>query len=129
MRDALRNVGLIVCTGGYGYVAAPTFSRLAAAVDEPQKLWVTVTVLRTFSFDETAHALEKYGLVTEKVPDSTFRQRRFTSVKEQSAAIRDVITRGLDPEGLEADGWYYTDCYLCRSPDEIERMPLEQLLR
>jgi hypothetical protein len=129
LRDSLRNVGLVICTGGFAYVAGSTFPRIAASVAEPQNLWVMVSVLRTFSFDEMARALGSHGLVTEKIPGATFRQRRFTSPEEKSAAIADVIARGLNPSGLEADGWFYTECYLSRSTAEVARVPIEKLAR
>lgn len=128
LRRALQRVGLIICTGGYAYVAESTFGRIVSCVDNPQRLWIMVSVLRTFSFDTTAKTLEKYGLVTEKIPGAGFRQRRFTSAEEQDAAIQDVRARGLDPTGFEADGWYYTECYLCRSLQEVDRVPMEEII-
>ncbi|CEJ91449.1 hypothetical protein VHEMI07159 [[Torrubiella] hemipterigena] len=128
LQRALKHVGLVICTGGYAYVANSTFDRIVSCVEDRQTLWIMVSVLRTFSFDSTAKKLEKYGLVTEKIPGARFRQRRFTSVEEQDAAIHDVLARGLDPTGFEADGWYYTECYLCRSLDEVERVPIEEIV-
>ncbi|KAH0422074.1 hypothetical protein CcaCcLH18_13022 [Colletotrichum camelliae] len=118
LREGLRNVELVVCTGGVGYVGASTFSRIANAAGDSSKLWMVTFVLRVFSFDEITDVLEeKHGLVTEKVPGQLFRQRRFTSREEQSAAVADVRARGLDTKGLEEDGWFYAECYVTRPRD------------
>ncbi|TDZ71967.1 hypothetical protein CTRI78_v001476 [Colletotrichum trifolii] len=114
-RDALRDVELVICTGGVGYVGLETFSRIAAAVEDTSNLWMATFVLRVFSFDDVSSLLEeKYGLITEKVPGRLFRQRTFASREEQKAAIADVRARGLDSQGLEDNGWFYAECYVTR---------------
>lgn len=40
----LRDVGLVVCTGGVGYVGSATFARILAAVGSPADLWLAVFV-------------------------------------------------------------------------------------
>ncbi|GKT65597.1 methyltransferase type 12 [Colletotrichum tofieldiae] len=115
LRSALRDVKVVVCTGGVGYVSTPTFSRIAACATDPGSLWMVTFVLRVFSFEEVADALkEEHGLVTEKVEGVVFRQRRFTSSEEQRAAVEDVRRRGLDESGLEADGWFWAECWVTR---------------
>ncbi|GJC88015.1 hypothetical protein ColLi_10853 [Colletotrichum liriopes] len=115
LRSALRDVKVVVCTGGVGYVSTPTFSRIAACATDPGSLWMVTFVLRVFSFEEVADALkEEHGLVTEKVEGVMFRQRRFTSSEEQRAAVEDVRRRGLDESGLEADGWFWAECWVTR---------------
>ncbi len=109
----LSDVGLVVCTGGVGYVGRDTFARILGAVGEPENLWLAVFVLRVFDYAEIAAVYEPYGLVTEKLP-GTFPQRRFADRDEQDAAIKDVERRGLDPAGREAAGWYHADCWLTR---------------
>lgn len=109
----LHDVGLVVCTGGVGYVGRPTFERILEAVGDPQDLWLAVFVLRVFDYTEIAAVFEKYGLVTEKLPD-TFPQRRFADAEEQQAAVHDVAARGLDAAGKEAAGWYHADCWITR---------------
>ncbi|KAF4846060.1 hypothetical protein CGCSCA4_v006349 [Colletotrichum siamense] len=118
LREGLKDVEVVVCTGGVGYVGASTFSRITDAVEDSSKLWMVTFVLRVFSFDEIADVLEeKHGLVTEKIPGHLFRQRRFTTREEQSAAVADVRARGLDTKGLEEDGWFYAECYVTRPRD------------
>jgi hypothetical protein len=109
----LREVGLVVCTGGVGYIGPRTFDRIAAAVADPADLWLVVFVLRVFDYAETAATLAGYGLVTEQLP-GTFPQRRFADRREAAAAVADVRARGLDPTGREADGWFHADCFVSR---------------
>ncbi|KAJ0326926.1 hypothetical protein COL5a_006481 [Colletotrichum fioriniae] len=119
LRQALRDVNLVVCTGGVGYVGASTFTRIAAAAkaspSSPSQLWMVTFVLRVFSFDEVAERLRaEFGLVTEKVEGRVFRQRRFSSREEQRAAVEDVRRKGLDERGLEGDGWFWAECWITR---------------
>jgi hypothetical protein len=110
----LRSVGVVICTGGVGYIGPRTFSRLLEALPSPSSLWLVVFVLRVFSYAEIAAVLGRYGLITERVPGLTVRQRRFADRAEFDAANHDVRALGLDPTGREATGWYYADCYLTR---------------
>jgi SAM-dependent methyltransferase len=123
----VREVGLIISTGGVGYVGDRTFRRLLEAVESPSELWLAVFVLRAFSYDDIAATLARYGLVTEHVPGVTFRQRRFADRDEYDAAIHDVELRGLDPAGKEAEGWYHAECYLTR-PAAAAATPLADVL-
>jgi SAM-dependent methyltransferase len=107
----LRDVGLVVCTGGVGYIGPRTFDRIASAVADPAGLWLVVFVLRVFDFADIAATLAGYGLVTEQLP-GTFPQRRFADRAEAEAAVADVRARGLDPTGREADGWFHADCFV-----------------
>jgi len=125
--SGIRDVGVVICTGGVGYVGPPTFDRLLAALPQPQDLWLAVFVLRVFAYDEIAATLARYGLVTEKLP-GTFRQRRFADRVEYEAANHDVALRGLDPTGKEADGWYHAECFLTRPAAEAARLPAADLL-
>lgn len=123
----LREVGLVICTGGVGYIGPRTFDRLLGALPDPGELWLAVFVLRVFAYDEIATTLARHGLVTEKLP-GTFRQRRFADRDEYDAANHDVARRGLDPTGKEADGWYHAECYLSRPAADAARIPAAELL-
>lgn len=114
----LRDVGLVVCTGGVGYIGRPTFERIVRAVGDPADLWLAVFVLRVFDYDDIVESLAGFGLVTERLPQ-TFPQRRFADRAEADAAIHDVRRRGLDPAGKEADGWFHADCYLSRPAPRV----------
>lgn len=128
LADGVRDVGLIVCTGGVGYIGRRTYARLLDLVDDAADLWLVTFVLRVFGFDEIARTLGEHGLVTEQVPGVTFAQRRFGGAAEQQAAIRDVVDRGLDPAGKEADGWFHADCFVTRPAAAAAREPVAELL-
>lgn len=114
LRAALRDVGLVVCTGGVGYVGAPTFGRIAAANARPGDLWMVAFVLRIYPFDETIGVeLQRFGLVADKIPGVVFKQRRFVSPEEQRAAVATVRARGMYPAGVDEEGgWYYAECFV-----------------
>lgn len=109
----LREVGVIFCTGGVGYVGRQTFERLLLNVPDPGRLWLVIFVLRVFDYTPIASLLAGHGLVTERLPQ-TFPQRRFANADEQEAALRDVRRRGLDPAGRESAGWFHADCFVSR---------------
>lgn len=123
----VRDVDLIVSTGGYGYVGVPTFERLLRCLADPGSVWLAVFVLRVFDYAPMADLLETYGLVTERLP-GTFRQRRFASQEEERAAIEDVRARGLDPTGLESTGWFHAECHLSRPAGDAARRPVGSLM-
>lgn len=124
----IADTGLVLCTGGVGYIGHRTFDRLLGAIDEPQDLWLVVFVLRVFDYADVATALSEYGLVTEQVQDRTFVQRRCADAEEFEAAKLDVSRRGLDPAGREADGWYHADCFVTRPAAAAASAPLSELL-
>lgn len=123
----IAGVGLIISTGGVGYVGRRTFERLLRAVRDPGDLWLAVFVLRVFDYTPIADVLSGYGLVTEDL-GMTFRQRRFADDTERQAAIHDVRRRGLDPAGKEESGWYHAECFLTRPAAEAARVPAADLL-
>jgi hypothetical protein len=123
----IADTGLIISTGGVGYVTRNTFERLLRAVRAPEDLWLAIFVLRIFDYTPIADLLGDYGLVTEKL-GMTFRQRRFADDAERRAAIDDVRRHGRDPAGKEASGWYHADCYLTRPASEAARIPARDLL-
>lgn len=127
LAEGLREVGLVACTGGVGYIGRSTFERILGAVADPQDLWLAVFVLRVFSYDDIAAMLADHGLVTEQWPGA-FAQRRFADRAEFDAANQDVAARGLDPTGKEAEGWYYADCFLSRPAAAATATPLADLM-
>jgi hypothetical protein len=124
----IAGTGLLVCTGGVGYIGHRTFERLLGSLDDPQDLWLVVFVLRVFDYADVAAVLSEFGLVTEQVEGATFLQRRCADQDEYRAANLDVSRRGLDPTGREADGWYHADCYVTRPAAEAAATPLPELL-
>ncbi|HEY6422006.1 MAG TPA: class I SAM-dependent methyltransferase [Pseudonocardiaceae bacterium] len=128
MAAGVRDVGMIISTGGVGYVGARTFDRLLRAVGDPHDLWLAIFVLRVFGYDEIADSFARYDLVTERVTGLTFRQRRFAGREEYEAANQAVVLRGLDPTGKEATGWYHADCFLTRPAAAAAETPVAELL-
>lgn len=124
----MESVGLVISTGGVGYVGSPTFQRVLDAVEEPSELWFAVFVLRVFSYDEIIETLAAQGLVTEKVPGLTVRQRRFDGRHEYEAALHDLDLLGIDPTGKETDGWYHAECFVTRPAEVAASTPLAELL-
>jgi hypothetical protein len=124
----ISGTGMVVSTGGVGYVGRRTFERLLQSLDDPQDLWLVVFVLRVFDYADVAAVLSDFGLVTEQVEGATFVQRRFADQDEARAATLDVTRRGLDPTGREADGWYHADCYVTRPAAAAAATPLSELL-
>lgn len=124
----IADVATISCTGGVGYVTATTFTRLLSALRRPGEVHAALFVLRVFDVDEIAAVFADHGLVTEQVPDVTFRQRRFADRSEAAAALHDVRRRGLDPDGKEAAGWFHADCFVIRPVATAAHTPLSELL-
>lgn len=114
LANGLRDVRLIVCTGGVGYIGYKTFDRVLQCVQHPQDVWAVLFVLRAFNTNEIAATLQEFDLVTEHVPAISVRQRRFASQHEAAAAIHDVRLQGLDPAGKEDTGWLYADLHIAR---------------
>lgn len=126
--SGIAGTGMIVSTGGVGYVGARTFERLLRGMSAPQDLWLVVFVLRVFDYSEIAEVLAEFDLVTEQVEGTSFPQRRFADRDEYRAAVLDVTRRGLDPTGREDDGWYHADCFITRPAATVEATPLPELL-
>src|SRR5680860_122539 len=124
----VADVDLVTTTGGVGYVTERTFDALIGVFPAGAPPWDATFVLRMFPYDRIAAALERRGLVTEQLPGTTFRQRRFASASEQDAAVADVRARSLDTSGKEDDGWYHADLFLSRPVEDVSRRPLRDLL-
>ncbi len=114
---SIRDADLVISTGAIGYVGEETLGKIVGAAE--RQPWVAAFVLRQFSFEAIAERLAAYGLITEKLPDATFRQRRFRDDEEQAGAIEAVRAAGCDPEGMEADGYYHAEFFLARPAGEI----------
>ena len=122
----LHGADLVTITGGVGYVTESTFARVVPP--GPGAPWVAAFVLRVFDYDAIAAVLADRGLVTERLEDRSFPQRRFADEREARAAVRDVAARGLDPRGMEGAGRYYADLFVSRPAADAARRPLAALL-
>ncbi|CAO5170661.1 hypothetical protein FAIPA1_20437 [Frankia sp. AiPs1] len=112
-RALLGEADLVVSTGCIGYIGAPTIGRIARAADADRRPWMAHFVLRMFPFTPIAEELADLGYETEHV-DGVFPQRRFASAQEHEQVLDTLATVGVDPRGLEAEGWLYAELYLSR---------------
>jgi SAM-dependent methyltransferase len=111
-RVHLGGVDLVISTGCLGYVGGRTLAQIAQANGE-RRPWMAHFVLRMYPFEPIADVLAGLGYETIHL-DRVFKQRRFASSEEQSLVLDTLSTIGLDPRGMEADGWLYAQLYLSR---------------
>jgi hypothetical protein len=124
----LADADLYTVTGGIGYVTERTFDRLIACSTPENRPWIASLCLRTVPFDPIAECLESHGLLTERLENVTFPQRRFTSDEEQASALKALARRGISPEGREAEGSYFVDVYLSRPVEDALARPVTEIL-
>ncbi|WP_410673002.1 class I SAM-dependent methyltransferase [Amycolatopsis sp. cmx-4-68] len=108
-RKLLDDVDLVISTGCIGYVTEKTIARIARG----SRPWMAHFVLRMFSYEPVADSLAGLGYDTAPVA-GVFRQRRFASAEEQAQILDTLDTAGVDPTGLESDGWLYAQLYVSR---------------
>jgi carnitine O-acetyltransferase len=126
-RAQLARADLVISTGCVGYVTERTIARIAGAHAE-RRPWMAHFVLRMFPFDPVAESLARLGYETVQL-DHAFRQRRFVSGEEQSLVLDTLSRVGVDPRGLEADGWLYAQLYLSRPRVSAERVVVDLATR
>lgn len=126
--EALAQVDIVISTGCVGYVTSKTFRRLTKLSRRGRPAWVASFVLRMFPYEAIERTLSEQALVTEKFEGATFVQRRFANEEEMQATVSAVEARGLDTFGREIEGLYHADLFVSRSADEIDRMPLQNLV-
>jgi hypothetical protein len=126
LRDAAAPADMITITGGVGYIYTQTIDRVVGSADEPP--WVVAFVLRMFSYEPIAEALSRYGLMTERYEGGTFLQRRFANAQEQQYCLDELARAGVDSTDKEAEGYYHTNLFVSRPPEDAADMPLERLL-
>ena len=114
-REQFAGTDFIISTGCLGYVSDRTISRVVSASGERQP-WMAHFVLRMFPFEPVAEGLAGLGYETVHL-ERVFKQRRFASPGEQSLVLDTLSTVGIDPRGLEADGWLYAQLYISRPRD------------
>lgn len=128
LSEALKDVTLIICTGGVSYVGSRTVGRIMSRIPRSTNIWMASTVIRTVSYEEIAMTLKAHGLETMKLP-GVLRQRRFASDKEKSDAIAHVKAHGLDPAGFEDEGYLCAEVYISRPAAEIAELPVAELVK
>jgi carnitine O-acetyltransferase len=110
-RRRLAGIDLVISTGCLGYVGVRTLSRVLAV--SKRRPWMVHFVLRMFPFDEIAAGLAGHGYETALF-GQVFKQRRFISREEQSQVLDTLLRVGVDPSGLETEGWLYAQLYVSR---------------
>jgi hypothetical protein len=112
-RAQLGRADLVISTGCMGYVSGRTLRRIAdAALRAGRPLpWMAHSCLRMVPYGPVADSLGELGYETMRI-DGVFRQRRFASAQERSGVLDSLAAAGIDPEGLEADGWLYAEIHL-----------------
>lgn len=115
-RAQLQGADIIISTGCVGYVTEKTITRVIDACGE-KRPWMAHFVLRMFSFEQVAQALAVRGYETKKMA-GVFRQRRFAVPEEQTQVLAALKRAGVDPRGLEDDGWFYAELYISKPADE-----------
>ncbi|GAA5128648.1 class I SAM-dependent methyltransferase [Haloechinothrix salitolerans] len=109
-RTVFDGTDLVISTGCLGYVTGTTLERVITASGE-RLPWLAHFVLRMFPFDPVADMLMRLGYDTIPV-DGVFKQRRFADEQEQARMLNTLAARGVDPDGLETDGWLYAQLYI-----------------
>jgi SAM-dependent methyltransferase len=111
-RAQLAGVDLAVSTGCIGYVTERTIARvIRAAGDRPP--WMAHFVLRMYPFAPIEECLAGFGYETVQ-DERVFRQRMFVTPEEQAQVLATLAEVGVDPQGLEADGWLYARLFISR---------------
>jgi carnitine O-acetyltransferase len=113
-REQFAEVDLVISTGCIGYVGERTIATIADANKRP---WMAHFVLRMFPFEPIARRLAEIGYETVPIA-GVFKQRRFASAQEQSLVLDTLSTAGVDPRGLEADGWLYAQLHLSQPREQ-----------
>jgi carnitine O-acetyltransferase len=111
-RTHLIAADLVISTGCIGYVSERTLLRIARAADT-RLPWMAHTVLRMYSYEPVMSALAAAGYETTPVGE-LLRQRRFASAQEQALVLATLSDLGVDPHGLETDGWMYAQLFVSR---------------
>jgi carnitine O-acetyltransferase len=126
-REQLATIDIVISTGCIGYVSETTISRVAGAHGE-RKPWMAHFVLRMFPYEPVAESLAGLGYETVHV-DGVFKQRRFASSEEKSLVLDTLSSAGVDPRGLEVDGWLYSQLYISRPRSTRSRAAVDVVER
>ncbi|HEX5402581.1 MAG TPA: class I SAM-dependent methyltransferase [Pseudonocardiaceae bacterium] len=105
----LDGVDIVISTGCVGYVTEKTLVRISRGA----RPWMAHFVLRMFSYEPMADSLAELGYETTSI-HGVFKQRRFASSAEQAQILDTLSAAGVDPRGLETDGWLYAQLYVSR---------------
>lgn len=123
----LAGIDLVISTGAIGYVGVPTFTRILDSVRRPP--WLALFALRMFPIDDIAAELKARGYAIFHLRGQTFRQRRFAGADERAEVLSRLASLGIDPAGLELEGWYQAEFSLALPENEAGSPPLANLVR
>lgn len=122
----LSATDIVISTGAIGYVGAPTFGRILDVADRPP--WLAMFALRMFPIDEIAALLRALGYRVFRLEGRTFAQRRFADDTEAAEVLANLAALGVDPAGLEAEGWLHAEFFLALPTRETGELPLAGLV-
>lgn len=121
----LRDADLITVSGGIGYITDRTIDRVLGCARTPR---LAVLCLRWVDFAPIVDAGAAHGLVTERLDEATFPQRRFADTDERLHVQHELDRLGIGQKGREADGYHHTDLYVLRPEHEVQTRPLDALV-
>lgn len=101
----LENTDCIISSGCIGYVTTTTLEKIID-VCTPHLPWMGHCVLRMFSLQQLTTLLKERGYDVDIAPEPV-PQRRFASHEEQTQVLSRLHELGVDPTGLEDQGWLY----------------------
>ena len=101
----LETTDCIISSGCIGYVTTSTLEKIID-VCAPHIPWMAHCVLRMFSLQQLTTLLQARGYQIDINPEPV-PQRRFASSEEQEQVISRLLELGVDPSGLEDQGWLY----------------------
>lgn len=121
----LNEADLITVSGGIGYITENTIDRVLSNAPRPR---LAALCLRWVDFGPIVDVGAEHGLVTERLDEATFRQRRFASDEERSHVEAELDRLGIDAMSRESDGYHHTDLYVLRPEAEVRARPLDTML-
>jgi hypothetical protein len=120
----VADAALIISTGCFGYITEATLTRILQPCRE--RPWMVHTVLRMFDFAPAEEALARCGYVSSR-STRLLRQRRFDSRREQERILDRLCSMGIDPSGLESEGWLYAHIFLSRPASQADAASLRRI--
>lgn len=124
--DLLEPTDLVTVTGGIGYITERTIGRVLDA--GPTQPWLAAMCLRWIDFDPIAEAAQDRDMVVHHLEGVTFPQRRFADDHEQHHVLEELDRIGVDPSGVETDGYHHAELYVVHPADEALPAPLQEII-
>lgn len=128
LKNHLADVGLITVTGGIGYITEVTFDRLLGSATVADPPWIAAFTLRWVDMEPIRTVLGRHGYRLEQLRGRTFRQRRFADDRERDHALAHLRRLGIDPDGVETDGYHHAELYVARPQADADAVPVNELL-